>query len=120
MNFLQYIKRTPLAQIRKDWQEYQGYKKRLMIYTHCADVYYAQVQQKYPCYDVHCMEIDIPDAYDKKRTTTKYCKKFFNKECDQGCPMAEQHDKYWKCCEKRDVATLAYLTYWQNKFQNVK
>lgn len=114
MSFVNYVKKTPVVQICADWKEYKFLKKLLNEKTFCRDKYFADVQQLTD--NVVCMKSEKAE----NQVMTHYCNKFFQRECNPNCPKAVSHDLYWKFNEDRDNVSLDVLTFWHNKFQNVK
>lgn len=123
MSWFLYVRKTPVAQMRKDWKEYGRLKRQFRQMDNMVKTAYKsiQVEYKYNPIGRYCMVVDIPvfEAGREERHV-KHCRCFFNRVCGNGCPFAFRHNWYWQTTQRKNELMQEIADFWQGKMQKLK
>lgn len=117
MNWVEYVKKTPLVQMYTDWCEYNMLRKQRNMYKSGMKYWKIRVENTVGYLGQACCKID---GLIKKDSRTHYCKEFFEQKCHKICPLHEEHNSYWHFYNQYKKKSQAVADFWRNKFQNVK
>lgn len=118
MSFCSYVIKTPMSQIREDWNEFVSLVQRgRFLDKECNYVgkkLYINKSEPYGC-------IVRVEPQVKGGAQVKYCENFFKTSCDcLECPSVCKHNRYWRLMHERKEVITKKAEFWEKKFQNVK
>ena len=121
MNWVEYVKKTPLVQMYTDWCEYNMLRKQRNMYKSGMMYWKTRIANTVTYQGDFCKRTDykIVGLF-KKKSRTHYCKEFFEQKCHKICPLHEEHNSYWHFYNQYKKKSQAVADFWRNKFQNVK
>ena len=125
-NWLVYLVKTPVAQMRSDWMEY----KKLGSKLRCAGIYKGNMYRRiYKCFlnpdsvtfNERCI-VDYNGRDDKGNLEHRQykCPSFVNGASCGGCSVSKRKSEYDVACMEYEKLKLKKSVFWQEKFDNVK